>query len=154
MAKKLNMAIVKENIAKLNEKKKIEFDDGVYVNIYPDFAMSKVSELLKEVLTDELKATEAGIDFSNVNRGDWLMFNIIKKFSDLVVPGDIKKKIQAFIYLRDSDYFLKLVNEYPEESLKKVQVGIDSANNLLKEMKNLNANQINSIVDNLIPDEK
>jgi hypothetical protein len=120
MSKKLTLADIKNENKVYEQKKRIELSDDFHVFIYPHFSPSKIAELIKEMITDQQRATEAGLNFDKINMGDWFLFNIIYKFADLGIPSEIKKKVQAFTYIIDSKYFEQIINAFPEESIKKV----------------------------------
>lgn len=120
MSKKLTLTDIKNENKVYEQKKRIELSDDFHVFIYPHFSPSKIAELIKEMITDPQRATEAGLNFDKINMGDWFLFNIIYKFADLGIPSEIKKKVQAFTYIIDSMYFEQIINAFPEESIKKV----------------------------------
>jgi hypothetical protein len=121
MTKKLTLVDIKNQNKVYEQKQRIELSDEFHLFIYPHFSPTKISELIKEMVTDGQRATEAGIDFDKINMGDWFMFNVIYKFADLGIPSEIKKKVQAFTYLIDSDFFGKIVESFPQESIKKLE---------------------------------
>lgn len=120
-SKKLTMTDVKNEVKVFEEKKRVELSDNFHVFIYPHFSNTKIAELIKEMITDNERAEKAGIDFENINSGDWYLFNIIYKFADLAIPSEIKKKVQAFTYLIESEHFSKIVESFPKESLTKFE---------------------------------
>ena len=158
MSKKLNLAMINENVKKYDEKEKITLSDGNYTYIYPNFAPSKIREVIKESLMDFEKAKNAGIDFSGINLPDWLFMNIIRHFADLNIPNDIKKKSQIFIKLVDSDYFAEIIQSFPSSSLDKVTELLTVTSKNLEEMNKNKVNEttIDKIVDKAIDssDEK
>jgi hypothetical protein len=123
--KKLNLsAIAKEN-KKFDQKKKVTLSDEYYVNIYINFSPLKIAELIRETLTDPQKAKEAGINFDNISIPDWGLFNIIYKFTDLGIPTDIKSKVAAYIEIMNSEYWTKIIESFPEESINKIKESLD-----------------------------
>ena len=151
MSKKLNLAMITESVKKFDEKEKITLSDGNYTYIYPNFSPSKISEVIKETILDYEKARKAGLDFSGIDHGDWLYFNIIRFFADLNIPNDIKKKSQIFVKLIDSDYFADIIKSFPQSSIEKVVKAVDSVNKNLDLMNNrVNETTINKVVDDAV----
>jgi hypothetical protein len=133
MSKKLTLADIKNQIKVYEQKQRIELSDDFHLFIYPHFSPSKIGELIKEMVTDPQRAKDAGIDFDEINMGDWFLFNVIYKFADLGIPSEIKKKVQAFSYLVDSEFFGKIIDSFPQESIHKIE---ESFNNF---QENFNA---------------
>lgn len=150
MSKKLNIAMIGENVKKYDEKEKITLSDGNYTYIFPHFAPSKISEVIKETLTDFDKAKKANLDFSKINTSDWLFFNIIRYFCDLNIPNDIKKKAQIFVKLVDSDYFTEIIAAFPEESLNRLTEALNTTN---KNLELLGKSQLNEQTMNKVVEE-
>ena len=119
-SKKLTLTDIKNENKIYEQKKRVELSDNYHVFIYPNFSPVKIKDLIKELVNDPQRATDAGLNFDNINMGDWFLFNVIYKFSDLGIPSEIKKKIQAFTYLMDSAYYEQIINAFPQESLKKI----------------------------------
>lgn len=121
MAKKISLVDIKNDNKAYDQKKRIDLSDEEYVVIYPYFSPSKVAELIKEMITDQQRANGAGIKFDHINMGDWFLFNIVYKFADLGIPSDIKKKVQAFAHLIDYKHFGKIIDSFPQESMKSLE---------------------------------
>ncbi|PLR99647.1 hypothetical protein [Bacillus sp. T33-2] len=119
MSKKLTLNDIKNENKVFSQKKKIELSDDYHVFIYPHFSPTKIAELIKEMVTDKIRAEDAGINFNEIHMADWVLYNIIYKFTDLGIPSEIKKKVQAFAYLVDSQYFGTIIESFPQESIKK-----------------------------------
>jgi hypothetical protein len=118
MSKKISLVDIKKDVKKYDQQKRIDLNEDTFVVIYPHFSPSKMAELIKEMVTDKLRAEEAGIDFDKVNMSDWFLFNIIYKFADLGIPSKIEKKVQAFNVLIDWEYFGQVIEAFPQESIK------------------------------------
>lgn len=121
MSKKIKLSDIKNDNKKFEEKKKVELSDDYYINIYPNFSNDKIAELINETILDPQRAKESGIDFDKIPLADWGLFNIIYKFSDLDIPSDIKRKVQAFEIVMKSEYWTKIIAAFPEESILKVK---------------------------------
>ncbi|SPU03718.1 SPBc2 prophage-derived uncharacterized protein yomO [Bacillus subtilis] len=50
-----------------------------------------------------------------------LFFSIVKEFSDLGIPNDIKNKVKWYLKLVDSEFFPMIINSFPKESMKKLK---------------------------------
>ncbi len=61
--------------------------------------------MLTELITDQEEAKEAGIKFEDINPVQWGFFSLIKEFTDLGIPSDIKNKVKWFVKLVDSEFF-------------------------------------------------
>jgi hypothetical protein len=125
MGKKLNFKQIETQVSQYSKKQKVTLSDGNYVNIYPNFSPTKVQNMVKEIMSDQIRAEKAGIDFSSIKIDDWGFFNIIKSFCDLDIPSEIEKKVQAFTTLVESDYFTEIISAFPQESLQKVIKALD-----------------------------
>lgn len=124
-SKKLTLTDIKNEVKVFEDKKRVQLSEGFHVFIYPHFSPTKIAELIKEMVTDNERAEKAGIDFEKINQGDWYLFNIIYKFADLAIPSEIKKKIQAFTYLIESEHFGKIIESFPKESLTKLEQSLN-----------------------------
>lgn len=125
MSKQLKLVDIKNENKIYNEKKKVELSDKYFVYIYPHFSPIKITELINEILTDPQRAKEVGIDFDKINITDWGLFNIIYKFADLGIPSEIKKKVQAFSEIMNSEYWTKIIEAFPVESINKFKESLD-----------------------------
>lgn len=125
MGKKLDFSMAKKSIKKYDEKVRVVVDvdekgEETFVNIFPNFSPIKMREMFQEMMKDEQNIIEQKLDSSKINRGNWFYFNVVKFFSDLDLPDDTKEKAKYFMVFEQTPYFDKIVNEYPEESLKKL----------------------------------
>jgi hypothetical protein len=125
MSKKLTLKDLKNENKIYDQKKKVTLSDEYYVNIYTHFSPIKIAELIRETLTDPQKAIESGINFDNISIPDWGLFNIIYKFTDLGIPSDIKSKVAAYIEIMNSEYWTKIIESFPEESINKIKESLD-----------------------------
>lgn len=143
MSKKLTLIDIKNENKIYDQKEKVILSDEFYVNIYPNFSPIKISELIREILTDPQRAKDAGIDFDKINITDWGLFNLIYKFADLNIPSDIQKKVQAFNEIMNSDYWTKIIEAFPEESINKFKEALDNiSSNLETLVKNNQAENV------------
>jgi hypothetical protein len=138
MAKKLTMTDIKNENKKYTEKKKVVLSDEYYVHIYPNFSPESISELINEIISDSQRAKEVGINFDKISTSDWSIFNVIYKFTDLGIPTDIKRKVQAFTEIMNSEYLVKIIEAFPVESINKVKISLDNYVNSLKLLQNEN----------------
>jgi hypothetical protein len=148
MSKKLTLNDIKNENKVYSIKKKITLSGDFHVNIYPNFSPSKITELIKEMVTDKQRAEDAGLNFDDINMGDWVLFNIIYKFADLGIPSDILKKVEAFTILIDSEHFSEIINEFPQESIDKLNKAFARfRENFDFIMKNQGMEQIDSLLE-------
>lgn len=150
MSKKLTLAMIKEEVKKYDEKVKIQLSDDVHTFIYPNFSPSKISEMIKETITDAIRAKEANIDFDQINMAEWGLFNIIKHFCDLGIPSDIKKKVQSYLFLRDSDYFEQILKSFPKESINKVEESLKRVTENMTQLNKLNDTSLGLAVEKVV----
>jgi hypothetical protein len=148
MSKKLTLTDIKNENKIYDQKKKVTLSDEYYVYVYPNFSPIKISELIREVLTDPQRAKDADINFDEINMADWGLFNIIYKFTDLGIPNDIKKKVQAFTEIMNSEYWGKIIESFPQESIQKIT---DSLNRFSENFESIVKE--NTDVDKLLDDE-
>lgn len=117
---KLTLNQIQKQVNQYSKKQKVTLGDGNYVNIYPNFSPNTITKMIHETLTDHVRANDAGIDFESIKEDEWGFFNMIKFFSDLDIPSDIKEKVQVFTYLVESDYFVEIIQAFPQESIERV----------------------------------
>lgn len=132
MSKKITLNDIKKDNKKFSEKVKVQLSETHHAEIYPHFSPVKITELIKEMLTDGERAKKVGIDFDQINLSDWGLYNIIYKFSDLGIPSDIEKKVEAFYLLIEFDYFGKIIDSFPKESIDKFNTHLDNFNKNLE----------------------
>ncbi len=132
MAKKLTLSDLKSEVSKYEVKQRIDLSEDLYVDIYPNFSPSKISELIKNFLDyqDLLKKEELDIK----NTSDWFLFNVIETFVDLSIPKDIKKKVQFYLILRESDHFNKIISAFPKESFERLTKSLEKAHKGISEL--------------------
>ncbi|MCY9038606.1 hypothetical protein MOE77_16975, partial [Bacillus inaquosorum] len=96
-SKKLNLGLIEESISKYDKKEKVTLTDDVHVFIYPYFSPSRLTKMLTGLISDPQEAKEAGIkSFKDINQVHWAFFSLIKEFTDLGIPNDIKNKVKWY----------------------------------------------------------
>lgn len=153
MSKKLTLSHIKEEVKIYSQKQKVQLSDEYHVHIYPHFAPSKIGEMIKEIIQDKLNAEKVGINFENINMIDWVYFNIIKYFTDLEIPNDIKKKVQAYLFLRDSEYFPTIVNSFPKENIDRVSEAMKRFGENLDAISQMNEKELEKLIDNTVNED-
>lgn len=119
--KQLTFSQVKKDSKKYKEKIRVELDNGeFYVDIYPNFEPKKIKAMMFDIGQVFNFASENNIDLPNEVIYDFIYCFIIKHFSSIPSPTDHRKLIQGFIDLINSDYFIQIVEAYPQESVEKV----------------------------------
>ncbi|WP_342468340.1 hypothetical protein NSS78_08545 [Bacillus sp. FSL W8-0920] len=118
--KAVNLTTLGELTKKYDEKKKVQLNDEFHLYIYPEFAPSKIAEVLKELNTDYFNGDKNGLKIDEVAMTDWLYFLIIKKFTNLKIPNSLKSKMSAYVNLVDSGLMGQIMMSFPEESIQKV----------------------------------
>lgn len=150
MSRKINLTAIKKEISAYTKKEKIQLDESYHVHIYPFFAPSKVQEMLTEAIEDHAKAIEAGMKEEMISMLDWILFHLIKHFTDIAIPAELNLKLQAYASLRDSKYFSLMINHFPTESIDQVTLAakkmIDTLQGLSALGENLE-NEGHSVVD-------
>ena len=141
MSKKITLNDIKKDNKKFSEKVKVPLSETHHAEIYPHFSSVKITELIKEMVTDSERAKKAGIDFDKINLSDWGLYNIIYKFSDLGIPSDIEKKVETFHLLIEWDYFGKLIESFPQESIDKFNNHLNNFNKNIEAI--VKQNQLN-----------
>lgn len=132
MTKKLTLKDIKNENKKFDEKKKVMLSEEYYINIYPNFSPVKISEHIKEIVTDKEQAEKEGINFDEIPTYDWYLFKIVYKFTDLPIPNDIKSKVEAFNCIVKSKLFGKIIEAFPKESLQELDQAFLNFNENLK----------------------
>ncbi|PRS77196.1 hypothetical protein C6Y03_01045 [Bacillus sp. LNXM65] len=118
--KAVNLTTLGELTKKYDEKKKVQLNDEFHLYIYPEFAPSKIAEVLKELNTDYFNGDKNGLKINEIVMTDWLYFLVIKKFTNLKISNSLKSKMSAYINLVDSGLMGQIMMSFPEESIQKV----------------------------------
>ncbi|RAP15233.1 hypothetical protein HS9_00560 [Bacillus velezensis] len=106
--------------------------------------------MFKQILSDQKQAEEKGIDFKKINFVDWIAFSLIKEFTDLGIPNDIKNKIKWFHNLTDSEFFPLILRSFPEESIKKLNETTKMLQENLDKLSNISQEEINDLILNKV----
>ncbi|MEN7437642.1 hypothetical protein AAGV27_21630 [Bacillus velezensis] len=149
-SKKLNLGLIEESVSKYDKKEKVQLTDDVHVFIYPYFSPSRLSNLFKQILSDQKQAEEKGIDFKKINFVDWIAFSLIKEFADLGIPNDIKNKVKWFHSLVESEFFPLILSSFPEESIKKLNGATKMLQDSLDKLSNISPEEINDLILNKV----
>ncbi|MES9779100.1 hypothetical protein [Bacillus velezensis] len=149
-SKKLNLGLIEESVSKYDKKERVQLTDDVHVFIYPYFSPSRLSNLFKQILSDQKQAEEKGIDFNKINFVDWIAFSLIKEFTDLGIPNDIKNKIKWFHNLTDSEFFPLIISSFPEESMKKFGEATKMMQENLDKLSSISPEEINDLILNRV----
>ncbi|OIK22685.1 hypothetical protein [Bacillus amyloliquefaciens] len=121
-SKKLSVSGVKALSKSVDKKQKVQINDEYHVYIYPQFGMLKLQKMFENFLKAPLEAEDQGIDMSKISMIDWLSFNVVKEFSDLDIPNDIKKQLEFYYELMNTDLLYPIFNSFPQESLEKISI--------------------------------
>lgn len=147
-SKKLNLSVLESRAKQRERKVKVQLDADTHVYIYPEFTPSKIQKMIQEILTDRIRAEKAGIEF-DVNFVDWSFFSMIKYFADLGIPDDIEKKMQAFIMLIDDEYYEKITQAFPPESIEKVTKMLERVTQNINNYMQLNEEDQQKLIKDL-----
>ncbi|PRR94578.1 hypothetical protein [Bacillus atrophaeus] len=145
-SKKLNLALIEESVSKYDKKEKVQLTNDVHVFIYPYFSPTRLTNMLTELITDPQNAEEETIDFKSINPVQWGFFSLIKEFTDLGIPSDIKNKVKWFVKLVDSEFFPMIISSFPEESMKKFGEAIKMMQENLDKLSNMTSEEINDLI--------
>ncbi|MCY8856517.1 hypothetical protein [Bacillus atrophaeus] len=145
-SKKLNLALIEESVSKYDKKEKVQLTNDVHVFIYPYFSPTRLTNMLTELITDPQNAEEKTIDFKSINPVQWGFFSLIKEFTDLGIPSDIKNKVKWFVKLVDSEFFPMIISSFPEESMKKFGEATKMMQENLDKLSNMNSAEINDLI--------
>ncbi|MCY8814978.1 hypothetical protein P8917_09000 [Bacillus atrophaeus] len=133
-SKKLTLALLKEDAKKTEKKQRVQLTEDIHAFIYPVFAPSKIKDMTEEFLRDYVHAEEKNLDLKKIPYPDWLTFHLIKTFSDLEIPKEVNKKLALFLEIRDAEFYSKLVQAFPQESIVKA---IETATALLEQVQKI-----------------
>ncbi|MCY8934328.1 hypothetical protein MOE21_17215 [Bacillus atrophaeus] len=145
-SKKLNLALIEESVSKYDKKEKVQLTNDVHVFIYPYFSPTRLTNMLTELITDPQNAEEKTIDFKSINPVQWAFFSLIKEFTDLGIPSDIKNKVKWFVKLVDSEFFPMIISSFPEESMKKFGEATKMMQENLDKLSNMTSEEINDLI--------
>ncbi|GJI61641.1 MULTISPECIES: hypothetical protein [Bacillus] len=149
-SKKLNLGLIEESVSKYDKKERVQLTDDVHVFIYPYFSPTRLTKMLTELITDQEEAKEAGIKFEDINPVHWGHFSLIKEFTDLGIPNDIKNKVKWFVKLIDSEYFPMIIKSFPEESIEKLEKAAKMMKMSLDKFSNMSKKEINELILNRV----
>lgn len=121
MSKKLTMKAIKDDNSKYSKKKRIDFEGtDYYINIYLNFAPTKIKDMYEDLANTIQDAKKMNIDIKDSYIQEFLLFFIIKHFSDLYTPKKTKELIQFFIEFINTDYYQLIIKEYNQDEINKV----------------------------------
>ncbi|MEX5481802.1 hypothetical protein [Bacillus velezensis] len=149
-SKKLNLGLIEESVSKYDKKERVQLTDDVHVFIYPHFSPTRLTKMLTEFITDQEEAKEARIKFEDINPVQWGFFSLIKEFTELGIPSDIKNKVKWFVKLVDSEFFPLIINSFPEESMKKFGKATKMMQENLDKLSNMSQEEINNLILNKV----
>ncbi|MFI8649352.1 hypothetical protein ACIGJL_06665 [Bacillus velezensis] len=149
-SKKLNLGLIEDSVSKYDKKERVKLTDDVHVYIYPYFSPTRLTKMFTELMTDSEKANEAGIKFQDINPVHWGYFSLIKEFTDLGIPSDIKNKVKWFVKLIDSEFFPLILSNFPEESMKKFEEAAKMMKTSLDKLSNMSQEEINDLILNKV----
>ncbi|MDF4194774.1 MULTISPECIES: hypothetical protein [Bacillus amyloliquefaciens group] len=149
-SKKLNLGLIEESVSKYDKKDRVQLTDDVHVFIYPYFSPTRLTKMLTEFITDQEEAKEARIKFEDINPVQWGFFSLIKEFTELGIPSDIKNKVKWFVKLVDSEFFPLIINSFPEESMKKFGKATKMMQENLDKLSNMSQEEINNLILNKV----
>ncbi|MCY0089182.1 MULTISPECIES: hypothetical protein [Bacillus amyloliquefaciens group] len=149
-SKKLNLGLIEESVSKYDKKERVQLTDDVHVFIYPYFSPTRLTKMLTELITDPQNAQEKNIDFKSINPVQWGFFSLIKEFTDLSIPSDIKNKVKWFVKLVDSEFFPLIISSFPEESMKKFGEATKMMQENLDKLSNISPEEINDLILNKV----
>jgi len=153
MTKKLTLGQIQKEVDIYSKKKSVPLNDNFHVNIFPNFAPTKIQQLITEILTDKAKAEKEGLEF-DVSTTNWGYFNIIKHFTDLGIPDDIEGKLKVYLMLLETDYFADIIRAFPQESIDKVTNAINSVVQSLEEFTNMGEEEQQQVLGQFISDNR
>ncbi|KXZ22304.1 hypothetical protein P4T89_13205 [Bacillus nakamurai] len=145
-SKKLNLGLIEESVSKYDKKERVQLTDDVHVYIYPYFSPTRLTKMLTELISDSQNAEEKNIDFKSINPVQWAFFSLIKEFTDLGIPSDIKNKVKWYVKLVDSEFFPLILNSFPEESMKKFGEATKMMQENLDKLSNVSPEEIKNII--------
>lgn len=121
MSKKLTMKAIKDDNSKYSKKKRIDFEGtDYYINIYLHFSPTKIKDMYEDLANTIQDAKKMNIDIKDSYIQEFLLFFIIKHFSDLYTPKKTKELIQFFIEFINTDYYQLIIKEYNQDEINKV----------------------------------
>lgn len=145
-SKNLNFGLIEESVSKYDKKERVQLTDDVHVYIYPYFSPTRLTKMLTELIIDTQNAGEKTIDLKSINPVQWGFFSLIKEFTDLGIPSDIKNKVKWFVKLVDSEFFPMIISSFPEESMKKFGEATKMMQENLDKLSNMTSEEINDLI--------
>lgn len=152
MSKKLTLTQIKKEANKYSTKERVPLDNDTHVYIYPNFSPLKIQEMITELMSDQTRAEEEGLTLT-VNFTDWGFFNIIKHFADLDIPNEIDKKITVYNDLIQTEYYSKILQSFPIESIKKVGDMISKTTEALNSFNDMNEEDRKKFIETFLQKE-
>ena len=135
--KRLNCDALKKEDKRFSETKRVELGD-YYVDIDLYFRPTKIKTLIGDLHKKLIQTVQEGININEISLLDFIMFYVIKHFSNFSIPDDLSKELIVFQYLIDSNYYIPLCMAFEEKELEKL---FDRIAELTNTAENLNASK-------------
>lgn len=132
MAKQLTMSNIKKDAKALDKMRKATID-GYELKIYENLTESRMDSAIGEFLKDftemQKNNSEAIIEVFT----PYVYLLLIKHGTSLDIPNDVEGKIDALKMLSDLGIFVKILNEFTDEDMKRFAEKIKETSENLKE---------------------
>lgn len=119
MAKKLNPSVLKKEDKQYSQTKRVDLGE-YYIDIDVKFRPTKVKAMIADIQDRLIQLGELGFDTDNISMFDFVMFYVIKHFSNLPIPNDFSDELKVFEYLIDSQYYAPICEAFDKEELENV----------------------------------
>ncbi len=133
--KKLTITDLKNKNKKFEEKKSVEID-GYTFNISQYFKPSLVQDVIYDLQKRIVECEKNEIEVDPSIYSSYLWFLIIKKFTDALdgikfKENDFEKELMVVELLIDAEYFIKIIESFPESEIQKVSNMVENTEKLM-----------------------
>lgn len=116
--KNLTLSALQNNINKKYKETFTEDFDGYKIDFHKHYSISKINELISEVIDNFRKHQNDG--FTTDFLGTYIYIQILRHFTSLAIPKDFDKQLQWVDQLVDAGYLKRIIELIPEKEVEKI----------------------------------
>jgi len=156
-AEKLTLRKIKEYNEVLEQKERVEFyveyngkKELVYITVDKSFTKSNIIACLQEYMKkiDVLRTKK--IEIKDGFMEMYMIFQIIKHFTDLEMPKSIENQLVVMERLINTGLLFQIFTQFPQEEIDKLLIEVNTINETLSENFNELEKQLKGVDQNAI----
>jgi hypothetical protein len=159
VAEKLSIEKLEQYEQALKDSERVEFsieyegkEETVYITVDKVFTKTSISACINEYVRNVDKLRKRKVDIENGFLEMYLLFMLIKHFTDLDMPTQIEKQLIVMERLINTGLIFYIFMEFPQEQIAKLMRELDKLTELFvqqlenveEEMKNLDLSKLES----------